>query len=276
LVKAGYEVRCLVLDEAGAEKVKSHSVDIIIGDVTDTSSIKPAMSGINIVIHMVGILTGRNWAHFDSVNVQGTKNVIKAARQGEIERFIHMGVLGASMNSKFHYFHSKWLGEAAVWASGLDYTILKPSVMFGQGAGFINAILRSIRMFPFLAPIAGSGKTLFQAIWVEDVVSCLIRAVEGDKVCQSCEIGGPEQLSYEQIVKIVSQAAGLKRIKMHIPLALMMPVVSVLEKLMTNPPVNVDGLRGLDINMVTDLDSVERQFGFKPIPIENGLNYLNP
>ena len=276
LVEAGYEVRCLVRNEAGAEKVKQCSVDIIMGDVTDADSVKPAMSNIDVVIHMVGILIGRDWTHFDSVNVQGTRNTIEAARQAGINRFIHIGVLGASINSKYQYFHSKWQGEEAVRASGLDYTILKPSVMFGPGAGFINAILRSVKILPLVMPIAGPGKTLFQAIWVEDVVSCLIRAIEGDKVDRSCEIGGPEQLSYEQIVDIVSQAANLKRSKLHIPLTLMMPVVTVLEKLMANPPVNVDGLRGLDIDVVTDLDSVERQFGFKPLPIEKGLDYLKP
>lgn len=275
LIQDNFKVRCLVLNEAEARKVEQYKVDTAIGNVADPESVIKAMEGIDTIIHMVAILREHGRATFEAVNVQGTKNMLQAAREAGVKRFIHIGILGANKDPRYRYLHSKWLGIKAVEESGLDYTVLRPSVMFGPAAGFIEALMRSIKIFPLLAPIAGSGKTLLQPIWVQDVVRCIVKAVKGQKLNQSCEIGGPEHFTYEQVIDIVMTAAGIKRAKLHIPIVLMRPVVMLMEKLSNNPPITRDELDALGLDNITSLDSVEKQFNFKPLPISEGLSYLS-
>ena len=277
LVESGYKVRCLVRPWSWIGQLKKHMVELATGDVTDADSLKQAMKDVETVIHLVAIVRESRWATFSRINVQGTKNVVQAAAASGVKRFIHVGALGSSSeNPRYDYLYSKWQGEEVVRSSGLDFTILKPSAMFGKGAGFIDALVRSLKMFPLLAPIAGPGETRLQPIWVEDVVSCILKTLKGEKREENYEIGGPEHLAYEQILDAVIDALGTKRIKIHIPLPLMRPAVMAMGKVLSNPPVTLGELAQLQVDNITDLDSLERQFGFKPLKLSRGLDYLKP
>ena len=274
LVEAGEKVKCLDRGLARAETGKVSGVELVLGNVANLLSLKEAMSGAESVIHLVAILRENKGATFDGVNVGGTKNVVQAALSSGVKQLIHIGALGASPNSRYRYTYSKWQGEEAVRSSNLDYTILEPSIMFGTGAGFITRLVRSLKMFPFLAPVPGSGRTRFQTIWVEDTVTCILQALKGGKSRQTCRIGGPEYLSYEQMLDATMSALGAKRIKVHLPLPLMRPATVVMEKVLRSPPVTSGELRQLEVDNITDLDAVERQFGFKPLALSQGLDYL--
>ncbi len=276
LVETGENVKCLDRSLAKAGTGKASGAELVLGDVSNRQSLEQAMSGVESVIHLVAILRESKGATFDGVNVQGTKNVVQAALGAGVKRFIHIGALGAGPNPRYRYAYSKWQGEEAVRSSNLDYTILEPSIMFGTGAGFITRLIRSLKTFPFLAPIPGSGKTRFQTIWVEDVATCVLKALGGEKSRQTCKIGGPEHLTYEPILDAVIDALGTKRIKVHLPLLLMRPAVTAMEKVMSDPPVTLGELKQLEVDNTTDLDSVERQFGFRPLPLSQGLDYIKP
>lgn len=274
LVETGEGVKCLDRSLAKTEAGKVGGVELVPGDVTDIQSLEQAMLGVESVIHLVAVIRESKGITFNGINVQGTKNVLQAALGAGVKRFIHIGALGASPNPIYRYAYSKWQGEEAVRSSNLDYTILEPSVMFGTGVGFITRLVHSLKVFPFLAPIPGSGKTRFQTIWVEDTVTCILQTLKGGKSRQTCRIGGPEHLTYEQILDAVIDVLGTKRIKVHLPLLLMRPAVMAMEKVMSNPPVTLGELKQLEVDNTTDLDSVERQFGFKPLPLSQGLDYI--
>mgnify|MGYP001436322068 CR=1 FL=1 len=274
LVEVGEKVKCLDRGLARAETGKVSGVELVLGNVTNLLSLKEAMSGAESVVHLVAILRENKGTTFDGVNVGGTKNVVQAALSSGVKQLIHIGALGASPNPRYRYTYSKWQGEEAVRSSNLDYTILEPSIMFGTGAGFITRLVRSLKMFPFLAPVPGSGRTRFQTIWVEDTVTCILQALKGGKSRQTCRIGGPEYLTYEQMLDATMSALGAKRIKVHLPLPLMRPVAVVMEKVLRSPPVTSGELRQLEVDNITDLDAVERQFGFKPLALSQGLDYL--
>lgn len=274
LVKQGFKVKCLVLDEKEAQKAKALGAETAMGNIADAKSVTEAAKGADAIIHMVAILREHGTATFEAVNVGGTKNALAAAKEAGVKRFVHMGILGASSNPKYKYLHSKWKAILEVEKSGLDYTIFKPSVMFGEGAGFISALLRSIKMFPLIAPVAGSGKTMLQPIWVEDIVSCIIEALQGKCVRGACEIGGPEHLKYEDVMQAVMDAASIRKPKVHIPIALMRPAVILMEKLSSNPPITKDELDALELDNITEIDALQKHFGFMPLGIKEGLNYL--
>jgi NADH dehydrogenase len=274
LVEAGYQVRCLVRLPGEAKLVEAMGAAAVTGDVADPDSLKVAFNGVESVVHLVAVLREGRGATFNRVNVEGTGNVVTAAREASVKRFIHIGAMGASDMPRYAYFHSKWQGEEIVRVSTLDFTIFKPGAMFGKGAGFIDKLVKSVNMFPFLAPIAGSGRTRFQPLWVEDLATCILAALEGDKIGQTCEIGGPEHLTYEQILNAVVAIMGKKRLKIHIPVMLMRPTIGLMERILGDPPVTGVELKALEMDNIGVLDSVENQFGFKPLELAKGLGYL--
>lgn len=276
LADTGDRVRCLVRSQAKAKILQAYGVEPIPGDVTSLHNLEQAMPGVDTVIHLVSVIRESKEVTFNRVNVQGTRNTVQAAAGSGVKRFIYISVLGANPNPKYGYTYSKWQGEEAVRSSHLDFTIFRPSVMFGQGAGLTDRLIQSLMMFPFLAPIPGSGKARFQPIWVEDVATCIVQTLKGGKTGQTYEIGGPEHLTYEQMLDTVIHILGIKRIKVHIPLPLMRPAVMAMEKVMPNPPVTLVELAQLELDNTTDLDSVEHLFGFKPLALRHGLDYIKP
>ncbi|MDP4279058.1 MAG: NAD(P)H-binding protein [Dehalococcoides mccartyi] len=131
LAENGFKIRLLVMNEAEAKRVKTPGVEFVYGTVNDLPVLMESMKDIFAVIHLVAILRENKDITFEKVNIEGTKNMLAAADQNGVKRFIHMGILGASADPRFTYLHSKYLAEEAVSKSGLDYSILKPSVMFG-------------------------------------------------------------------------------------------------------------------------------------------------
>jgi NADH dehydrogenase len=274
LVETGEKIRCLVRSQTKAEALQAYGAEVVVGDVTRLQSLEEAMRGVETVIHLVAVIRESTGVTFNGTNVQGTRNVVQAASASGVKRFIHMSALGASSNPKYRYTYSKWQGEEAVRSSHLDFIIFRPSVIFGPGSGFTAQVMRSVTMFPFLAPIPGSGKACFQPIWIEDVAAGMVKALKSEKTGETYEIGGPEHLTYEQMLDTVMQALGIKRIKVHLPLPLMRPAVMAMEKVMRHPPVTLVELAQLEGNNTTDLSSVEHLFGFKPLALSQGLAYI--
>ncbi len=275
LVREGkVPVRVLVRPTAETARLKIPGVNIVHGTVTDPDSIRAAMNGVDTVIHLVAVPLERGSQTFEAVNVNGTRNVVAAARENGILRFIHMSALGASNDSRYRYTFSKWLGEEAVRASGINYTILQPGAQFGEGDGFFGALAGLINLSPFVFPSPGRGNTVFQPIWVEDVVSAVVESLGSTStIGQTIEFGGPEQLTYDQMVEAVLDAMRKKRRIVHVPVPLMrIPVLFF--GLLPYPPVDSGQLDLLNVRNATDPDAVERWFGFKPKRLRDGLDYL--
>jgi uncharacterized protein YbjT (DUF2867 family) len=267
-------VRVLVRPKADTAALKITGVNIVHGNVTDPESLRAAMKDIETVIHLVAVPIERGRQSFEGVNVNGTRNVAGAAREAGIKRFIHMSALGASNDSRYPYTYSKWLGEEAVRASGLDYTILQPGAQFGEGDGFFSAFAGLIGLSPLIFPSPGRGDTVFQPIWVEDVATAVVKSLaDVQTIRQTIEFGGPEHLTYDQMVRAVLQTMGKKRRIVHVPIPLLR-VPLFFFGLLPYPPVDSGQLDLLNVRNATELDATERRFGFKPKRLSEGLDYL--
>lgn len=274
LVNAGKKVRCFVRPTADIQKLDQLGVEIVYGTVSDRSALKDAIAGIDTVIYLVAIIIERKNATFTQINHYGTKNVVETAREVGVKRFIHLSALGASSNHQFPYTYSKWLGEQEVRNSGFDWTIFQPSIMFGEGDEFVNKLAQIVRLAP-LVPILGSGKTKFQPIWVEDTCSCILKALENNQTNgKTYQLGGPEHLSYEQIVDTIMVILQKRKMKVHIPIPLMKPVVKIMETILSNPPVTTGQLALLAVDNITAIDSVNHHFEFQPKRLQDGIEYI--
>lgn len=281
LVARGKRVRCLVRRTSNLAVLEGLEAEICYGDVLDPDSLREACSGAEAVIHLVAVIRERKGATFEKVNYEGTRNLVEAAKGAGVGRFLYISNLGTSANPDFPFLYSKWQAEEEVRGSGLDYTILRFSLMFGEGDGFILPLARLVTKLPLvpvkipLVPIIGPGKTRFQLISVADAVSCIALALEDERtIGETILLGGPEHLTYEEIVDLLIEVLKLRRLKVHVPLVLMRPPVWLMERLLPHPLVTSAELAMLEVDNITELDAVERYFGFKPTPLGEGLGYL--
>ena len=274
LCSRGIEVRCLVHSPARARVLLGHEVDLHYGNVEDPTPLKEAIHDVDVVVHLVAVIRESKSITFQGVNRKGTENVVEAARERKVKHFIHMSAIGAADDLTYPYLYSKWQGEQAVIKSGIPYTVLRPSLLFGEGDESFNTLAGLVRAFP-LVPIAGSGENRFQPIAVDDLAQCVAAVVGRDDLMgKIIEIGGPEYLAYNDIIDIICGTFGVKRLKLHIPVLIMGVLVKLMEAVMSKPPVTTQQLRMIGIPNVGRLNTVEEIFGFKPRPLEGNLNYI--
>lgn len=270
----GKDVRCLVRDPSRASVLSEYDVELARGDVLDPSALGEAMAGVEVVVHLVAIIREQGTATFDLINRQGTEMVLEAARAQGVRRFVHISAIGAQDSLRYPYLHSKWRGEQAVIGSGINYTILRPSILFGEGDEFINALAGVVKASP-IVPVAGPGEVLLQPVSVEDVSAMVAEVVDNPRFDgRTVEVGGPAHLTYNEIVSIIVRTMKLRRLRAHLPVPVMKRIVGLMEALVPHPPATRSQLELLALDNVTDLDSVEREFGMTPRPLEGNIGYI--
>lgn len=284
LVGAGHRVVALVRSPAAGEAVHgrlpsgmSAGVELRTGDVMDPATLGPALAGVDAVVHLVAI--PRDWnggKDLLRVNLDGTRNVIAAMEATGVRRLVHLGALGVEDREELNYAKSKARAEAAVRASGLEWTILKPSLLFGPRDGFFNIVADLVRVPLPVVPVPGNGKSRFQPMHVGDVALCMRLALErAETIGQAYELGGPRVWTYREITQEVARAMGKRRFIIPMPVPIISLVAGLAEKLRLRFfPVATDQLRQLALDNVGPLDGVHRAFGFVPRKMEGELLYL--
>jgi uncharacterized protein YbjT (DUF2867 family) len=273
LLERHHQVRCLVRTPGRERVFPPRTVDIQYGDIQNSDALAAALVGVDAVVHLVGTIRRRNKNTYDQVNRQGVANVVAAAKVARIKHLVFVSVIGATSNRSYPYLFSKWQGEREVVSSGLSYTIIQSSVIFGDGDEFLNSIAAMVKALPVVT-VVGSGRNRLQPIAVEDVARCIATAVDREDLRgKTIELGGPQQISYNKILAIVARTLDTRRLMLHLPVWLMFVVTWALQAL-PRPPVTLDQLRLLPIRNVAELDSVEYNFGFTPKPVEGNIQYI--
>lgn len=277
LVAHGHQVRGLVRNPNARGHLDSNvPVELVTGDVTRPDTLPAAMQGVDAVIHLVAIAYETRGATYQAINAQGTRNVVQAAQAAGVKRFIHQSALAADSKSPYAYLKSKGEGEDAVRASNLDWTIIRPSVLVGPEDEFANALARWLVITPLAFPLVGDGQARFQPLWIEDMVKIFGQSLSETRALhQTYEIGGPEHLTYEAMVKQILFALHRKRLLIKVPVPLMTPVVKIMELVLPKPPATTSLLELLNVDNTAKLDAVEKNFGFKPRRFAEVISYLN-
>lgn len=242
-------------------------------DLFEIDSLARAMEGCEAVIHLVGIIReqpGRGIT-FSRIHVEGTKNVLEAAKKVGITRFIHMSALGARENATSAYHKTKFEAEKLVQASGIPYVIFRPSVIFGPGDEFVNMLADLVRL-P-VTPVIGNGSYPLQPVARDTVADVFVQALSLPAATNHIyETGGPVPLTYGQILDAIGDAIGKKRVrKMHIPLGLMKPVVDIMEGFSFFPITNTQLTMLLEGNACKDGGLLYETFPTTAIPFQEGI-----
>jgi uncharacterized protein YbjT (DUF2867 family) len=287
LVKVGHPVRGLVR-HVPVRKNRVEGVDYVRGvDVADAITLTAQMfSEADAIIHLVGIIQevrGKGQT-FQRIHVEGTRNVVdEALRAGFDGRFVYMSAIGASMSSPSQYSQTKYQAERIVTGSKLPYTIFRPSLVIGADGEFV-AQMKDLVLhgglsvgapFPVI-PVPGSGFNLFQPIWIDDLVECVVQSLsKGETINQVYEVGGATQLSFNELLKGFARSLGKpKKPLLHAPLPLLYAAATVMEKVLPKPPVTRDQLKNLGADNITTSLAVKEVFGLDPQTFEQMLKRI--
>jgi uncharacterized protein YbjT (DUF2867 family) len=276
LSEAGHEL-VLISQGSRVRRATRPNVRLARADVVSGDGLAETFEGCDAAVHLVAIIVERGRQTFDAVNRQGTANVANAAREASVGHLVHLSAVGADPDPRFPYLKSKWEGEQALRMSGVPFTILRSSLIFGPGDGFFTKLTKLVRRTPPMAPlpIAGDGRTLFQPIAVQDVARCIAMALAGGPRGHVVSIGGPDVLSYEQIIDIIKgEVVSLPRINVHVPVPAIKPMATVMATIFRDPLVTPSQLDLLGRNNVTTPEAVPTAFGFAPRRFAEHCAYL--
>jgi uncharacterized protein YbjT (DUF2867 family) len=282
---AGHQLRVLVRDpdRASARSLGTEfNAQLWAGNVLDLPSLAGAAQDCDAMIHLVGIISEVGRQTFENVHLGATRNVLAVTRAAGVARFVQMSALGARPHAASRYHQSKWAAEEAVRGSGLDWTILRPSLIFGPGDHFVNLFARLARWSPVL-PVFGPGTAQLQPVAVEDVAACFVRAVNEPGAEQATfDVCGPERFTLPEILREILAALGRRRFVVHLPLALARFQAACLETLFPlllrqAPPLNRDQLLMLLEDNVGNPEPANLRFGLTPTHFGAGIRrYLRP
>jgi uncharacterized protein YbjT (DUF2867 family) len=235
LVSAGHDVRALV---HRAAPHLPEGVEQVSGDVTDAGSYAAAADGCEAIVHLVAILDGTD-EQFEAINAGGARNAVSAAKANGIGRLGHMSALGVTEQHAplSRYWRTKLAGKMAVMESGLDWTVMEPSFVFGRNGGALKAFESLVRL-P-VAPVIGDGRYRHQPVWVGDVATAFVRALERpDTVGEVIPLGGPQAFTFDELLDELARVTGrAPRRKIHAPAGLVKAQTPVLSHL--PPPLKV-------------------------------------
>jgi len=288
LLDRGHAVRGVVRSGPEALALRDAGCESAIADVRDAASLRRAFAGARAVIHLVAIIRGRGAETFDAVNHAGAAAAAAAAREAGAARFLHLGALGAGPGAT-RYLRSKWLGEEAVRRAGVPFVIFRPSILIGPGGGAAAQFADVVRFgpwYPFvllfggrgvfarlasltpLLPVLGSGRYRSMPLALNDVLPAIVASVDRpDVVGQTYEIGGPQALTYNEIMDTTARVLGLRRRRVSLPPGAAKAVVRALS-LLPNPPITEDERQALFVDNLCDNAPVQQAFHLPLRPFE--------
>ena len=279
LAEAGQAVRALVRSRAWAEaegRLAGLNVEWVEGDVTRPETLRDAVQGAEAVIHTAAIAIEKGGRRYEDINYQGTVNVVDAAKAADVKRFIYISQLGADSKLPYRFLASKGKAQEHVAASGLAWTALRPSVMWGPEDEFANSFARLIPLTPIFFPIIGDGQARFQPVWVEDVVTAVVKSLDdASTIGQAFDLGGPEVLTILDIERRTLKALGAGRVMIPFPIPLLRIPVMLMGLVFPAPPVTTSLLDLLNVDN-TVKDNALGRFVAQPRPFtaENAAPYM--
>jgi NADH dehydrogenase len=278
LVESGYEVRTLIRPSAKSPGLpRGVAVDVAVSSLNDSRGLRAAMVGVDTVFHLAsGEFFGPR-ANLMQIDILGTRAVVDAARDAGAKRIFYLSHLGADRASAYRALKTKGITEEFIRRSGLEYTIIRSAIVYGEGDHFTTGLLRILKLSPGLFLMPGDGRMQLQPLWVEDLVTCLTWSIEDPETNQrTIEIGGPEYLSLNQIVEIIMQKTGITRWITPIPAVYLRGLTILLESIIPNLPVSIYWLDYLAVNRTTALDTMPRVFNLMPGRFSHHLDHLQP
>lgn len=254
---------------------KGTPVEVMLSAIDDERSLRTAVAGVETIYHLVGVEWQGVNAELMRVEIEGTRTLLRVAKEAGVERIVYLSHLGAERPSAYPVLKVKGIVEEFIKRSGLDYTIIRSGLVFGANDNFITSLAKLISLYPFVFFLPDKGDSLLQPIWVEDLATCLSWLLDDPElVNQTIEIGGPEFLTIRQIVEQVKAATGMNRYLVNLQPSYLRILAVTLEYMFPAFPHSVYWLDYLAADRTCEIDSVSRNFGLLPVRLSQQLGFL--
>ena len=276
LVSMGLQVRTLLRPSPASPNLpRGVAVEAVICGLKDERGLRAAFKGVDVVFHLAGAEREGGRADLMGVDIEGTRSVARVAADAGVERLFYLSHLGADRASAYAVLKSKAIAESYILQSGVPYTIFRSAVIFGPGDNFTTQIARLLRLSPGIFLMPGNGGTRLQPIWIEDLVTCLTLAMEDPSTAGHIySVGGPEYLTFNEIISIIKTAIHTPRWMVPISPAYLRILTIYLENSFKNFPLSVFWQDYLAADRTCDLDTLPRLFGLIPARLGHQIGYL--
>ena len=276
LSEAGMQVRVLLRSSPNSPRLpRGVPVEVAVASLNDERAIRAALRGVDQIYHLATAGTEGRRGNLQRTDIEGTRILAQAAASAEIDRLIFLSHIGADRASAFPIQKSKGIAEEHIRKSGVPYTIIRSSVVFGPEDRFTNNLARLVRAAPGIFPIPNDGRTLIQPLWVEDLVTCMLWALQNaDMVNQTLEIGGGEYFTLRQVLEKLMGLTHSRRLFVPLPIPWMRALLVMLDSFIPNFNVSTYWLDYVAVNRTCPVDNMPRIFGLMPARFSYRLDYL--
>ncbi|HKV52109.1 MAG TPA: complex I NDUFA9 subunit family protein [Gemmatimonadaceae bacterium] len=277
LARRGWTIRAIVRSPTKAgERLAGVPVQTVLGDLRSSDTVRAAVRGVDAIVHLAAIAIERRDESYEDVNTGTTIALVEAARAEGVRRFVHMSQNGSSSASPYRFLRSKGAAQDAVQASDLEWTVLRPSVIFGPEDEFVTVLARLVRLSPVVYPLPGGGTARFQPVFVDDVARVIATALERPgSVRQTYPMGGPAALTLRQMIERVLLAMHTERVLIPAPVFVLRPLIAAAQYVLPRPPVTTSLLDLLAVDNTVGDAGVWSTFRVVPVPFApEELTYL--
>lgn len=260
LLQNGYRVRCLTRPTSDRLPLSTLRVEWVTGDLSNPESLTAALRGMDALVNIASL----GFGHADSI--------LRSAKEAGVKRGIFISTTAIFTQLNAGSKSVRLAAEEAIQASGLDYTILRPTMIYGSKRDRnMWRLIRLLRVTPVM-PIFGDGESLQQPIFVDDVAQAVLLALQNDiTIGKSYNIAGKAPLTYNQVIETVAAALGKRVWKLHLPY---MPIVRLLqftERMKLRLPIKAEQVLRLNENKAFSYEEAQKEFGFSPRSFEEGI-----
>ena len=269
LVERGHRV--VILSRRAGSGLSHSSVDSVTCDVSNGELPLEKIRGSDAIVNLIGINRETRTQTFQRVHVDAPRHLAAAAKETGIRRLIHISVVAARPDQSQPYHDSKWQAEELIRNSGLDFTVLRPGVIYGPGDDMITHLVKMIRFCP-LFPVVGRGRSLLQPVSGQDVARVVSAAIENQAaVGRTYDVVGPEPMPLSSVVRTVAEGAGLNVWIAPTPIWFQRFGVWLMNRLFSNPLSTPAQLQMLIDGLTGDPGPTARELGVEPVPFTSEM-----
>ena len=276
LVRSGEQIRVLLRPSKSSPNFpKGISVEVAVSSFSDQRSLRAALKDVDVLYHLAGAERQGLNANLNQIDVEGTATLMRACKDSNLKRVFFLSHLGADRGSAYPVMKAKGIAENWIINSGIPYTIFRSGAIYGPGDQFTIPLAKLMRISPFFFLLPGDGSNLLQPLLIDDLITCILLAVEDEKkVNRVISIGGIESLTYTEILKMIMKQTGMKRELISVTPEFLRGMTLWIDQIYPKFPVSIFWLDYLAVDRITNLDSIPREFGLIPSRFKNQIEYL--
>jgi nucleoside-diphosphate-sugar epimerase len=278
LSETDFQVRALIHPSGKSPDLpKGIPVEATVSGLNDIRGLRAALVGVDTVYHLASQESLGARGDLLETDIKGTRNLVQAAQESGVDRFVYLSHLGADRASAYPVMTAKAIAEDNIRKSSLDYTILRIGVVFGPQDRFTTALARMIQAIPLVFPLPDQGDTLLQPLWIEDLSNILLWTLDNPKTKRELfEIAGPEQLSFRDIVLTMLDVMHLNRKLISVSTPLIRFATVLADYLSLQIPTNIFWLDYLATNRTCSLNTIPHIYNLLPSHFSKRIEYLRP